>query len=151
MTESIELEKREKKPLALMMLDLDKFKPVNDTYGHPVGDELLQTVSTILKKNSRSSDVVARLGGDEFAILMVHPESEQGVAQSAQRIIDEVAKPMHIQGHKINISVSIGVTIYPRDASSRNELIRQSDMALYAAKKAKGSAVLFYRSDMNDA
>lgn len=151
MAQSFELAKREKKSLAMMMLDLDKFKPVNDTYGHPVGDELLQMVSAILIKYSRSSDVVARLGGDEFVMLMVHPEGEQGVAQSAQRIIDEVAKPMDIQGHKINIGVSIGVAIYPRDASSESDLVRKSDMALYAAKKAKKSQVLFYHPEMNNA
>jgi diguanylate cyclase (GGDEF)-like protein/PAS domain S-box-containing protein len=147
--QSIELAKRENKPLALMMLDLDKFKPVNDTYGHPVGDVVLRAVATTLTKLTRETDVVARFGGDEFAILVVHPEGKVGVVQSAQRIINEIRKPMLVEGHDITIGISIGISLYPEDANTESELIKNSDLALYEVKEQGRGSFLFYQPKMN--
>ena len=145
----IKLAKRENKFLAMMMIDLDKFKPINDTFGHLVGDELLQSVALILIKHSRDSDLVVRLGGDEFVILVIHPESEDGVKTSAKRITDEIKKPIHIKGHKIEISLSIGIALYPENAKNEEELMKNSDLALYEIKKQGGGGFLFYHQNMS--
>ncbi len=144
LSQSIELAKRENKQLALMMLDLDRFKPVNDSYGHPVGDAVLQSVAAILTKLTRSTDVVARFGGDEFAILVVHPDSAGPEAINAQRIIDEIKKPTRIMDCDILIGASIGIAMYPNDADDLTELIQKADQALYAAKaQGRGKYVYF--------
>ncbi len=147
--QSIKLAYREKKTVAMMMIDLDKFKPVNDSYGHQVGDALLQSVASILTKYSRDSDFVARLGGDEFAILVIHPENKEGVKVSAKRISDEIKKPIYIEEHKIEISASIGIALYPENAKNDEELIKNSDLALYEIKKRGGDDFLFYLPDMS--
>jgi diguanylate cyclase (GGDEF)-like protein/PAS domain S-box-containing protein len=149
MQQSIKLAKREGKVVALMSLDLDKFKPVNDTYGHLVGDAVLMHVASIFNMHSRDTDTVARIGGDEFEILVVHPESKAGVGQSAQRIIDEFKKTMQIEGHSINIGVSIGIALYPEDANAEDELMKKSDLALYEVKKRGSGSFLFYQPEMS--
>ncbi len=146
--ESLMLARREKKLLALMMIDLDRFKPVNDTFGHPVGDALLQNVAAIFKKFSRETDVVVRFGGDEFAILMVHPNGREAVAGIAHRIVDEIGKPMTIMGHEIRVGSSVGISLYPANADDREALIRKADLALYEAKNAGRGDYRFYRPDM---
>ena len=151
MQQSIKLADREDSLLALMYIDLDRFKSVNDTYGHPVGESQLsptKSVASTLTKSSRDADIVARLGGDEFAILVVHPKDEVAVRQIAQRIIDEIRNLRRIEGHEIEISVSIGISLYPRDANSEGELMKKSDLALYEVKNRGRGNFLFYRSDM---
>lgn len=139
-----ELAKREQKLLALLYLDLDRFKSVNDTLGHAVGDALLKEVAGILRDCSRGSDAVARLGGDEFAILTVHPESEAVVSAIAERIIDEVCKPMTLHGHSLQPSVSIGVAMYPHHGDDEQSLLRLADAALYEAKRAGRNTYRFH-------
>ncbi|MDX8398721.1 MAG: GGDEF domain-containing protein, partial [Gallionellaceae bacterium] len=138
------------KRLALMLIDLDKFKPVNDTYGHPVGDALLQAVATIFTRHSRETDVVARLGGDEFAILMVHPESKEAAGVSAQRIVNEIMKPLTIMGHQIKIGTSLGIALYPDNGMNEEELIKKADIALYEAKNSGRNTYRFYQPELND-
>lgn len=145
--ETLKLAERENKRLALLLLDLDKFKPVNDTYGHPVGDALLQTVSAIFTKCSRETDVVARLGGDEFAILMVHPESSEAASVNAQRVVDEILKPVNIMGYDIQIGTSIGISLYPDDGENEEDLIQKADLALYEAKEAGRNTFRFYKAE----
>lgn len=135
--ESMRLASREGRLLVLMLLDLDNFKPVNDTYGHQAGDALLQKVAEIFRNNCREIDVVVRLGGDEFAILMVHPENAVAAETYAQRIISELNQPIQIAGYQLQVGVSIGMSIFPQHADNQDELINQADLALYAAK-AKG-------------
>jgi diguanylate cyclase (GGDEF)-like protein/PAS domain S-box-containing protein len=146
--QSIKLADREDSFLALVYLDLDRFKSVNDTHGHAVGDALLRSVASILTKSSRDNDIVARLGGDEFAILVVHPKDEAGVQQIAQRIIDEISQLRDIEGHEIEIGVSIGIALYPRDADSEDELMKKSDLALYEVKNRGRGSFLFYQPEM---
>jgi diguanylate cyclase (GGDEF)-like protein len=147
--QSIKLADREGNFLALMFIDLDRFKSVNDTHGHAVGDAVLLSVASILTKSSRVTDIVARLGGDEFAILVVHPDGEVGVRQIAQRIIDEIKKTTQIEGHNINIGVSIGIALYPDDATTENELMKNSDLALYEVKEQGRGSFLFYQPKLN--
>ncbi len=145
----IKLARREEKRLAMMLLDLDRFKPVNDKYGHPVGDALLQAVASILKQQSRDTDMVARIGGDEFAILVVHPKNRESAGISAQRIIDEIEKPMNIMSCEIQIGISIGIAMCPDDADDEENMIHKADIALYDAKKSGRNTFRFYTPELN--
>lgn len=109
-------------------------KPVNDTYGHPVGDALLQHVSEILLKCCREIDTVARLGGDEFAVILVSTEEKLNTEIPAQRIIEQLSKVVTIEEHSITIGISIGISSYPDSSCTTEELQRQADAALYQAK-----------------
>ncbi len=148
MEQSIKLANREKKCLALMILDLDEFKSVNDTYGHPVGDASLKAVASIFTEFSRETDVIVRLGGDEFAILIVHPEHEESAGINAQRIIDEIKRPINIMGHKIQIGISIGIALYPKNSEDDEELLKKADLALYEAKEGGRGIFIFYNPEM---
>jgi diguanylate cyclase (GGDEF)-like protein len=132
--QSLKLARREDYPLVLMLLDLDKFKTVNDTFGHPIGDELLKKVAMIFTKHCRDTDVVARIGGDEFAILLVHTEEQRNIEMIANRIISEVCRPIEIDGNEMQIGTSIGISIFPRDGGDEENLIKNADLALYSAK-----------------
>ncbi|MBF0251649.1 MAG: diguanylate cyclase [Alphaproteobacteria bacterium] len=132
--EQLLLAEREDKFLALLYMDLDRFKPVNDTYGHETGDNLLRRVAEILRECSRKSDVVARLGGDEFAILAVHPDTPDVVSEIAKRIIAKVRAPKVINGHTIDVGISIGIAVYPLHGRDVPTLMRCADQALYDAK-----------------
>ncbi len=147
--ENMKLARRENKRLVLMLLDLDKFKPVNDMYGHPVGDALLQTIASIFTNNVRDIDLVARFGGDEFAILIVHPDDRESARICAQRIIDEIDKPMNIMGHEIHVGTSIGASLYPDDADNEEDLIQKADIALYEAKKSGRNTFRFFRTGLD--
>ncbi len=147
--QSIKLANREGGILALMMLDLDLFKFVNDNFGHPVGDASLKAVAIIFSKFSRETDVIARIGGDEFAILVVHPESEDSAGISAQRIIDELRKPITVMEKNIEIGVSIGIALYPKDAEDQEGLFYKADQALYHAKENKRGVVVQYQPTMS--
>lgn len=146
--ESLKLARREKWQLGLMLLDLDKFKPVNDTFGHQVGDALLEDVARIFLKAARETDVVGRLGGDEFAILLINPGTKDNIEQVAQRIIAEVGKPRTILGQTIVIGVSIGVSLFPENAEADDRLIQEADLALYEAKRNGRNHACFYADGM---
>jgi diguanylate cyclase (GGDEF)-like protein len=147
--QSMKLANREELSLALMVLDLDKFKPVNDTFGHPTGDAALQSVASILNRFTRETDVVARLGGDEFAILFVNPKDKTSVGKNAQTIINEVNKPITIMGNTIQLGISIGIAFYPQDAPTQVDLFKVADAALYKAKVGGRGIFAFYHSDKN--
>jgi diguanylate cyclase (GGDEF)-like protein len=140
--------KRDNIRLALMYLDLDNFKPVNDTLGHNVGDLLLQQVaSRLLGCVKRESDTVARLGGDEFVVLLPHIEKGSDAATIAECILDALTRPFDINGSTINISSSIGIAIYPESAQEVHELMKNADTAMYEAKKAGRSCIRFFEPD----
>lgn len=132
---SLKLAKRLKKKVAVMVLDLDKFKPVNDIYGHAVGDKLLKVVSGRLLNCAREVDTVARLGGDEFAMVFTNIEDDKNIVTIADRIINSIQKPIELDGNIIQIGTSIGISFYPDDASTPVELIRMAELALYQAKE----------------
>ncbi len=129
---------------ALMCLDLDRFKVINDTLGHPVGDELLRAVSNRLAGAIRAGDTVARLGGDEFAVIQVGLKTPEQAAVLAERIIEVLREPFDIDGHRIVSGISIGISIAPRDGNSPETLLKNADVALYLAKtKGRGSFRFF--------
>ncbi len=126
---------RYQQPFALMLLDLDKFKPVNDLYGHPMGDLLLQHVAQVLLASCRETDTVARLGGDEFAIILPSSQKTLDTEALSKRIISEVSKPVTIEEHTIQVGISIGISTFPDHSDNIEQLQVQADDALYQAKK----------------
>ena len=136
-------------PLAVLMLDLDRFKAVNDTLGHPVGDALLRKVAERLRKATRREDVVARLGGDEFAILQVGTEQPQASEALARRLVDLVGRTYVVDGHMLNVGVSVGVAVAPADGSEADALLKHADLALYRAKAEGRGTYRFFEPAMN--
>jgi len=133
--------------LALLYLDLDRFKFVNDTLGHEIGDKLLKTVSERIRGCVRSSDCVARLGGDEFAIVIDDLPNLNIVSTTAQKICNAVTAPFDIDGHDIVVSASIGIAVFPSDGVDASALLRRADTAMYRAKK-KSSGFQFFEEGM---
>jgi len=135
--------------VAVICLDLDRFKDVNDTLGHAVGDELLQQVTHRVQGLLRKSDTLARLGGDEFAIVLAAIDQPDHAGRLAQRIIDALAEPFQLRGHDVIIGSSIGIALYPDDESSPDHLLRNADLALYRAKAEGRGVFRFFEEDMN--
>lgn len=128
--------RRRRHKLALMYLDLDGFKQVNDSLGHEAGDQLLAQVGARLSRCLRGSDVLARMGGDEFTILLPHVKEAEEIDVVAQRILKRLSSPFIIGSHKLSIGASIGIATYPDNAGDAETLVRNADIALYAAKEA---------------
>lgn len=134
--EAIAQVKRRDTHLALLMIDLDKFKPVNDQYGHPVGDALLIKVADCLLSTCRETDIVARLGGDEFAVFLTDLEAPEFAYKPAESIIEALSKPLQALDQTVQIGASIGIAFCPGDGSDQETLVVNADNALYAAKEA---------------
>ncbi|MET0050072.1 MAG: PAS domain S-box protein [Candidatus Thiodiazotropha sp.] len=126
---------RTERILAICYLDLDGFKPINDEYGHEIGDRMLVLVAHRLLEDLRQGDTLARLGGDEFVLLLTDLATLYQGEEIVQRLLDTIAQPFHIDNHVISISTSVGIAIYPLDESDPNTLIRHADQAMYAAKR----------------
>jgi len=137
--------------VALLFLDIDRFKNINDEFGHPVGDALLKQVASRLVATARETDTVARLGGDEFAIVMTHMERTDTPAQLAGRIIESLSAPFDLSGQAVKIGTSIGISVYPDDDTDVDELIRKADAALYQAKAQGGGYYRLYDADIHNA
>ncbi len=135
--------------VAVMFLDLDRFKTVNDALGHSVGDALLQSVARRLRGALRGGDVLARLGGDEFAILQAGIEGPDDAAVLARRMIEALAEPVPAADHHIRTSISIGITLYPDDGSDPSDLLRNADLAMYRAKQEGRNTHRFFASAMD--
>lgn len=136
--------KRLQQPLGLMLLDLDRFKTVNDTMGHDVGDQLLKAVAGRLQECIREVDTVARMGGDEFTIILEGLSCEGDITIVARRITESLAKPFQLADHQASIGVSIGITVYPSDDHEIDELLKHADAAMYRAKQQGGGSFQFY-------
>ena len=134
--EAIAQSKRRETHLALLIIDLDKFKPVNDQYGHPVGDALLVEVAECLRAICRETDIVARLGGDEFAAVLTDLDDTENAHLPAEKMIAALSKPMTVLGQTVQIGASIGIAFFPADADNIDALVTLADDALYAAKAA---------------
>jgi diguanylate cyclase (GGDEF)-like protein len=133
----------------VLMLDLDRFKAVNDTLGHAAGDQLLKDVAARLKASLRETDVVARIGGDEFAIIQEGEVEQRAAAITvARRIIDVIAKPFDLDGRPASIGASIGIAFAPEHGDDPEQLMKCADMALYAAKGAGRNDCRIFGSDM---
>jgi diguanylate cyclase (GGDEF)-like protein/PAS domain S-box-containing protein len=135
--------------LALMLLDLDNFKVINDSRGHSVGDELLVEVARQLKNCVGPRGLVARLGGDEFVVVLSHIDEPDAAASEAEAIVNMLATPQRVAGRVINTSVSIGVTLCPQDACDLDSALRNADLAMYKAKESGRGNVQFYQREMN--
>ena len=135
---------------AVLCLDLDRFKIVNDTLGHPVGDALLKQVSERLCGCVRQGDLVARLGGDEFAIIQANARDADQTETLAARIVDTISAPYEIDGQRVDISTSIGMTLAPRDGTDADQLMKNADLALYRTKSAGRRGYSFFKPEMND-
>ncbi len=149
LNQAIELARRQSKNFAVMFMDLDRFKHINDSLGHAVGDQLLLSVAHRLKGCVRHSDTISRHGGDEFVLLLSSIEHAEDAALSAQKMLAALALPHRIDRHDIHISVSIGISIYPNDGRDAETLIKSADTAMYYAKESGRNNYKFFESNMN--
>jgi len=136
--------KRSKHKIAVMFMDLDDFKNVNDDYGHVVGDELLQQVSKRVVKVLRESDTIARIGGDEFTLIITDFDNKKSVTKIATKILSTIQESYSLQGNKFTISASIGISMSPDDSEDINMLVKQADIAMYKAKREGKNCYKFY-------
>ncbi len=142
--------KRTNKKIALMFVDLDRFKWINDTLGHDAGDDLLLQVADRMKNCVRRVDTVARLGGDEFTIIMQDVDEEKHTRLVAEKVIEALSEPFRLKDKEANIGASIGISIGPSDAENTTTLLCNADLAMYAAKKAGRNTYKFFTPDMNE-
>lgn len=148
MAQAIKTTSRARQIVAVLFLDLDFFKIVNDTYGHPVGDQLLKLVATRLKGLLRAEDTVARIGGDEFVILLSNLTSDLQAITMAEKVVKVLTEPFQLSGKSLNIGVSVGVALYPEHDTNEKNLIRRADNAMYAAKRQGRSCYVLYRDNL---
>ncbi|HAN55053.1 MAG TPA: diguanylate cyclase, partial [Betaproteobacteria bacterium] len=149
LAQAMALAHRHGKQLAVMFLDLDRFKHINDSLGHAVGDQLLQSVAKRLTAGVRSSDTVCRQGGDEFVILLADVEHAEDAALSAQKILAALTAPHRIDQLELHVTVSIGISIYPNDGQDVDTLIKSADTAMYHAKESGRNNFQFFEPNMN--
>jgi len=144
---TLHLAKRNERLFAVMFLDLDHFKEVNDSLGHSYGDLLLKEISKRLKSVIREEDTLARLGGDEFILLLPDTDSD-GAAQVAQKLLETIVRPTLIDGHELTITTSIGIAVYPADGSEMETLLKNADSAMYRAKQEGRNSYSFFTEEM---
>ena len=150
---AISLAERHGWTLAVMFLDLDQFKSINDTHGHAVGDQVLREVARRLTERARDEDTVCRNGGDEFLYLLIDPRGAGNLQRLAECVVERIAEPLDIAGdmgrnvggQQLVVRSSIGIAIYPEDGTSGDQLVRHADIAMYEAKKG-GSGCVFFSS-----
>jgi diguanylate cyclase (GGDEF)-like protein/PAS domain S-box-containing protein len=147
LTMGLALSRRSGNRLAVLMLDLDKFKTINDTMGHGVGDQLLKAVAERLTSVTRKSDTIARIGGDEFVLVLPQVCQPANASRLAQRILDVFREPLVFDGHQLNITTSIGIAVYPEDGKDIEILLKNADTAMYRAKEQGRDMYRFYGGD----
>ncbi len=140
---------RRKSKVAVIFIDLDRFKEVNDSLGHDAGDLLLQTLAGRLSNAVRGEDTVARMGGDEFVVVFQGFHDVQDIAVLAQKLLSRLEDPVTLNGYELVVTASMGISLYPDDATNGQEMIRNADAAMYQSKGAGGNACQFYTSDLN--
>jgi diguanylate cyclase (GGDEF)-like protein/PAS domain S-box-containing protein len=148
-SQAISLAARHMKKVAVLFLDLDGFKHINDSLGHPIGDKLLQSIAKRLVDCGRSSDTVSRQGGDEFVVLLSEVEQSDDAATTARRMLQAVAEPHSIGQHDLHVTASIGLSIYPDDGLDAEALIKNADTAMYQAKENGHQSYQFFKPAMN--
>jgi diguanylate cyclase (GGDEF)-like protein len=136
--------------VALLCLDLDRFKPVNDTFGHGTGDALLKQVAERLRECVRETDIVARVGGDEFAVVQRDAVQPEGSAQLARQVIEVMTRPFDVDGHVVHIGTSVGIAVVPGDGVDSETLLRHGDLALYRAKSDGRGQMRYFEASMNE-
>jgi diguanylate cyclase (GGDEF)-like protein/PAS domain S-box-containing protein len=148
-TQAISFARRHMKQLAILFLDLDGFKHINDSLGHPVGDKLLQSVAKRLVDCGRASDTVSRQGGDEFVVLLSEVEHAEDAAVAARRMLQAVAEPHSVDQQELHVTTSIGVSVYPDDGEDAETLVKNADTAMYQAKENGRQSYKFFKPAMN--
>ena len=148
---AIALAARNGKRVAVLMLDLDRFKSVNDSFGHHIGDRLLEAVAVRLRNCLRESDIVARLGGDEFVIGLPLVEKDQDIEQVARKVLSTLSASFDIEGHGVRIGASIGICEYPSDGENPRDLLQAADTAMYEAKNSGRGNYSFFTAELTDA
>jgi diguanylate cyclase (GGDEF)-like protein len=141
---ALALAQRGRSTLGLLLIDLDRFKTVNDSLGHAAGDALLQVVAARLTETLRASDTIARLGGDEFLVVIENISGRSELESIAGKILQAITLPVPIGGHEVFVSPSIGITVFPDDGADMAALLRQADVAMYRAKDLGRSNIQFY-------
>lgn len=144
LSQALGMASRHGKKTALLFLDLDHFKEINDSYGHGVGDQLLRAVAADVASCVRATDTVSRHGGDEFVILLTEIEELQDAAHIAEKLLAKFAEPRFVDGQELNVTLSIGISVYPENGVDSETLIRSADAAMYAAKKSGRNNYQFY-------
>jgi diguanylate cyclase (GGDEF)-like protein len=139
--------RRQQEITALLLIDLDHFKPINDKYGHAAGDLMLQSIAQRLREHVRAGDTVARLGGDEFAVLVCGQDAEPHAREIAERLLDELAKPVMFGPARLTVTISIGVALFPKHASNFTTLYKAADEMLYKVKLRGRSGFAVYGED----
>jgi len=140
---------RHNRRLALIFIDLDNFKGINDTLGHDTGDQLLAEVARRLKASVRQEDVVCRLGGDEFTVYVEDFADPEALVSTAQRLVHSISEPYQLGQHRLEVTASVGISIYPNDGTTITELIKNADTAMYKVKEHGRNGFQFFREDMN--
>jgi diguanylate cyclase (GGDEF)-like protein len=135
---------RNSRELAVLFIDLDNFKSINDSYGHHQGDLFLVEIAKCLQKNVRESDTVARLSGDEFAIIIEELSTPEDAAVVVQKLIDALSKPIDLDEVEVELSASIGISVFPRDGQNADDLVRCADTAMYRVKHTTKGDYCFY-------
>jgi diguanylate cyclase (GGDEF)-like protein/PAS domain S-box-containing protein len=148
--QAIAYAERHDSSLALLAVDIDQFKRVNNSHGHGYGDQLLRIVAERLADSVRDGDTVARLGGDEFVIILADPLGDDEVARVIARILEKVAQPVDLDGHALAISCSIGASLFPRDGRDPETLLKNADAAMHRAKARGRGSFHFYQAEMNE-
>lgn len=149
LNEALARTRRNEKLLALLFLDLDNFKRINDSLGHDIGDALLKEAADRLRNNIRETDSVSRLGGDEFTVILENINHVNNVIAIAQKLVHALSQPFTIGDHALHVSVSIGITLYPLDDAEADLLIKNADMAMYHAKELGRNGFQFYSADLS--
>jgi diguanylate cyclase (GGDEF)-like protein/PAS domain S-box-containing protein len=149
LTQAIAHAEREQRKVAVMFLDLDRFKAINDTLGHLTGDKLLQLVAGRISSVARTSDTVSRLGGDEFAIMLPYIENTDDIAMIALKLLASIAGPCVVDGNEIEVTTSIGISVFPEDGTDSESLIAHADAAMYQAKGNGRNNYQFFTREMN--
>lgn len=147
---ALDAAKRHSRRVAVLFIDIDHFKFINDTFGHCIGDDLLRQIGQSLRNCLRSEDTVARLGGDEFMVILQQVQRIEEVAVTAEKIVAALQRPIELSERQLIVSASIGISLYPEDGSSGSDLIRAADTAMYAAKEQGRRRYVFYTSRMTE-
>jgi len=147
-SQAVAIAKRQADIFGLIVVDLDRFKPINDSFGHVAGDVVLKEVGARLTRVVRSVDTVARVGGDEFVVIVSPGSNRTDVIHVAERIVEELRKPIQLADAAVHVTASVGCAFYPPDRTTMDELIAQADAAMYVAKERGRNNLRCYASDM---
>src|SRR6202021_1144019 len=149
LTKALADARRKKYKIAILFLDIDRFKDINDSLGHSVGDLFLQEVAERIKSFAREQDIVARLGGEEFLVMLTHIEDISDAAVAAERLMDAMTAEFVVEGHPLNVSCSVGISIFPQHGAGGEGLMKKADAAMYSVKENGRNNYRFFIEDMN--